>query len=165
MSPDTQWEAGKVVAALRDMHRLEEAHALAEMWLNRVRVDGRLPAGAASLLVYDFLTLQDLSRLEQAETLLRQLPNLLQAQDWSESAYYVLRRWKTVALRLNNAARPSECVMIVKHLIQALDKGDISGRKALGLRREFEALLEEGLKKQKVDASSTTTDRQLKKTP
>ncbi|MCX6854619.1 MAG: serine/threonine-protein kinase, partial [Verrucomicrobia bacterium] len=84
MSPDTQWEAGTLVHALRDLNRLEEAHALAEMWLNRVRVDGRLPPGAASLLVYEFLNLQDLARPEQAEKLLPQLPDLLLGQDWSE---------------------------------------------------------------------------------
>lgn len=143
MSPDTQWEAGKLVEALRDLHRLEEAHALAEMWLDRVRVDGRLPAGAASLVVYDFLTLQGMAKHDQAEKLLRQLPDLLQAQDWSESAYYVLSRWKAVAVRLNTAGRHSECIRIAQHILQVLDQGEISGRKANGLRPEFAKLLAE----------------------
>lgn len=143
MSPDTQWEAAKVVEALRDLHHLEEAHTLAELWLERVRVDGQLPPGAASLLVDDFLTLQDLGRQEQAESLLRQLPELLQGQDWSESAYDVFRRWKIVAARLHKAACHSECISILKHLLQVLDQGEISGRKANGLRPEFEELLNE----------------------
>lgn len=143
MSADTQWQAAKVVEVLRDLRRLQEAHDLAELWLDRVRVDGSLPPGAASLLMSDFLTLRDLDRHEQAEALLRHLPGLLKAQQWSESAYYRLRRWQAVAARLNKAGRPSECSMIVKHIIQALDKGDISGRKALGLRPEFEKLLDE----------------------
>ncbi|MDZ4401971.1 serine/threonine-protein kinase [Prosthecobacter sp.] len=142
MSPETQWQAARAVEALQDLHRLEEAHALAELWLERVRVDGRLPPGAAALLMFDFLTLQELGRHGQAEALLQHLPGLLKAQQWGESAYYVLRRWKAVAARLNQAGRPSECLMIVKHLIQALDKDDISGRKATGLRPEFEELLE-----------------------
>jgi tetratricopeptide (TPR) repeat protein len=143
MSPETQWEAAKVVKVLRDLHRLEEAHAVAEMWLDRVRVDGRLPPGAAALLVHEFLNLRDLGRHEQAGKLLLQLPDLLQAEDWSESAYYVLRRWKTVALRLKNAARPAECIHILKHLLQVMDTGAITGRKANGLRPEFEKLLAE----------------------
>lgn len=153
MSPDTQWEAGKVVDALRNLHRVEEAHALAESWLDRVRVDGRLPPGAASLLVYQFLTLRDLARHEQAENLLRQLPELLRAQDWSESAYYLLRQWKIIAERLHKAGRPSECIMIVKHLIHDLDKDAISGRKANGLRPGFLKLLNEAEEAQKVAVS------------
>ena len=145
MSPDTQWEAGEVVDALRDLHRLVEAHALAELWLDRVRVDGQLPPGAASLLVYDFLNLQDLAKSEQAEKLLHQLPAILQAQDWSESAYYVLRRWKAVVVRLNKAGRHPECISIVKHILQVMDQGEISGRKANSLRPEFQKLLEEAL--------------------
>lgn len=155
MSPETQWQAAKVVDALRDLRRLEEAHVLAALWLDRVRVDGRLPPGAAALLVHDFLTLQDLGRHEQAEKLLLQLPDLLQAQDWSESAYYVLRRWKAVAVRLNSSGRHSECIMIGKHVIQVLDRGDISGRKANGLRPEFQKLLDEALADQEKTAKST----------
>jgi tetratricopeptide (TPR) repeat protein len=150
MSPDTQWEAGKVVDALRDLHRLEEAHALAELWQDRVRVDDRLPAGAASLLVYDFLNLQDLTKQEQAEKLLRQLPEILQAQDWSESAYYLLRRWQAVAERLFKAGRPAECISIVKHVLQVMDKSEISGRKANGLRPGLVKLLDEAEDAQKV---------------
>uniref|UniRef100_UPI0037838E7B serine/threonine-protein kinase n=1 Tax=Prosthecobacter sp. TaxID=1965333 RepID=UPI0037838E7B len=150
MSPDTQWEAGKVVDALRDLHRLEEAHALAELWQDRVRVDDRLPAGAASLLVYDFLNLQDLTKQEQAEKLLRQLPEILQAQDWSESAYYLLRRWQAVAERLFKAGRPAECISIVKHVLQVMDKSEISGRKANGLRPGLVKLLDEAEEAQKV---------------
>jgi hypothetical protein len=143
MSPDTLSQAAKVAEALRDLHRLEEAHALAEMWLDRVRVDGQLPPGAVALLVSDFLSLRDLGRYGQAEALLHLLPGLLKAQRWSESGYYVLRRWQTAAARLNKAGQPSECLMIVKCVIQVLDSGDISGRKATGLRREFEELMEE----------------------
>lgn len=152
MSPDTQWQAAKVVDALRDLHRLEEAHALAEMWMDRVRVDGRLPPGAASLLADDFLTLQDLGKPERAEKLLLQLPDLLQAQDWSDSAFYVLRRWKTVAQRLGKAGRPSECSMIAKHILQVLDEGEITGRKANGLRPDFEKLLAEAEAAQRLPA-------------
>ncbi|MCX6847647.1 MAG: serine/threonine-protein kinase [Verrucomicrobia bacterium] len=155
MSPDTQWETGNVVHALRELNHLEEAHAFAEMWLDRVRVDGRLPSGAASLLVFDFLTLRDMARHEQAEKLLRQLPELLQSQDWSESAFYLLRRWKTVAVRLKNAERHAECISIAKHVIDILDKGTISGRKANGTRPEFQRLLEEALAEQKKNASET----------
>lgn len=154
MSPDTQRQAAKVVEALRDLDRGVEAHALAEMWLERVRVDGQLPPGAASLLVYDFLTLQEMARQEQAEKLLRQLPALLQAEDWSESGYYLLRRWKAVATRLHKAGRSSECIMIVKYVLQVLDKGDISGRKAAGLRPEFEELLDEAESAQQVAAAA-----------
>jgi len=155
MSPDTQWETGNVVHALRELNRLEEAHDFAEVWLDRVRVDGRLPSGAASLLVFDFLTLRDMARHEQAEKLLRQLPELLQAQDWSESAFYLLRRWKTVAVRLKNAERHSECITIAKHVIEVLDKGSINGRKATALRPEFQKLLEEALADQKKAVSGT----------
>jgi serine/threonine protein kinase len=155
MSPETQWEAGNVVDVLRDMSRLEEAHALAEMWMDRVRVDGHLPPGAASLLVYDFLNLRDMGRQEEAEKLMRQLPELLKAEKWSESAYYVLRRWKAVAWRLNNADRHSECINIAKHIIEILDKGSISGRKANGTRPEFQKLLEEALAEQKKTSSGT----------
>ncbi|MFN0079540.1 MAG: protein kinase domain-containing protein [Prosthecobacter sp.] len=164
MSPDTQWEAGKVADALRDLHLLEEAHALAALWLDRVRVDGRLPAGAASLLVYDFLTLQDMARHDQAEKLLLQLPDLLQAQDWSESAYDLLRRWKAVAVRLKSAERPLECIRIVKHILQVMDEGEISGRKANGLRPDFEKLLEEAVTEQKANARSATAKNQPKNT-
>lgn len=143
MSPDTLSQAAKVAEALRDLHRLEEAHALAEMWLDRVRVDGQLPPGAVALLVSDFLSLRDLGRYGQAEALLHLLPGLLKAQRWSESGYYVLRRWQTAAAKLNKAGQPSECLMIVKCVIQVFDSGDISGRKATGLRREFEELMKE----------------------
>jgi tRNA A-37 threonylcarbamoyl transferase component Bud32 len=154
MSPDTQWEAGKVVDALRDLHRLDEAHALAELWLDRVRVDSRLPTGAASLLVYDFLNLQDMAKHEQADKLLLQLPDLLQAQDWSESSYDVLRRWRAIAVRLKNAGRPSECIRIAKHILQVFDEGAISGRKANGLRPDFVKLNEEAAAAQKVIPSA-----------
>jgi hypothetical protein len=89
------------------------------------------------------MNLRDLGRQEQAEKLLRQLPDLLQAQDWSESAYDLLRRWKAVAVRLKSAKRPSECLRIVKHILQVMDAGHISGRKANGMRPEFEKLLTE----------------------
>ena len=143
MSPDTQWQAARVVEALRDLHRLEEAHALAGLWLERVRVEGRLPAGAASLLVDDFLTLQDLGRKAEAEELLRALPEALAQHEWNESASHLLKRWESVAASLNNAGRPAECIMIVKHVIQALEQGDVVGRKAMGMRPEFEKLLHE----------------------
>ncbi len=160
MSPETQLQAAKVVEVLRDLHRLDEAHALAEMWLDRVRVDGRLPPGAASLLVDDFLNLQDLARHEQAEKLLLQLPDLLQAQDWSESAYYLLRRWKAIVVRLKNAERYSECISILKHLIYVLDKGDISGRKANGMRPELQKLQDEALADQRVAKTGAATKSQ-----
>lgn len=143
MSPDTQWQAAKAVEAMRELHRFQEAHALAELWLDRVRVDGHLPPGAASLLSFDFLTLWDLDRHGEAEDLLKHLPGMLKAQRWSESAYYLLKRWQAVAARLNKAGRPSECSMIAKHVIQVIDGGSITGRKALGLRPEFEELLHE----------------------
>jgi hypothetical protein len=143
MSPDTLWEAGKVVDALRDLHRIDDAHALADLWLERVRVDGHLPPGAASLLVYEFLNLKDLGQHVQAEKLLPQLPGLLQAQDWSDSAYYLLRRWKAVATRLKKAEQPAECDHIIKHILQVMKEGRITGRKANGMRSEFEKLLGE----------------------
>ena len=155
MSPDTQWQAGKVVEVLLELHQLEEAHALADMWLDRVRVEGRLPPGAALLLVDDFLNLRDMARYEQAEMQLRQLPELLQAQNWSESAYELLGHWKTVAMKLKIAERHSECIRIARHVIQVLDKGEITGRKAIGMRPEFQELLEEALAAQKQAASST----------
>ena len=155
MSPDTQWMAGKVIEVLRNLSHLEEAHALAEMWLDRVRVDGRLPPGAALLLVDDFLNLRDMALHEQAEKLLRQLPELLQAQDWSESAYNLLMRWKTVAVKLKDAERNAESISIAKYIIQIMDKGDISGRKATGLRPEFQKLLEEALADEKTAANGT----------
>ncbi len=155
MSPDTQWQAGKVVEVLRDLHHMEEAHALAEMWLDRVRVNDRLPPGAAFLLVEDFLILRDMASHEQAERLLRQLPELLQAQDWGESAYELLMRWKAVAVRLKNAERHSECISIARHVIQLLDNGTIGGRKATGSQPEVQKLLEESLAGQKKAASTT----------
>jgi hypothetical protein len=88
-------------------------------------------------------SLFDQGRHEQADKLLPQLPGLLQAQDWSDSAYYLLRRWKAVATKLNNAKRPAECVHIVQHILQVMDAGHITGRKASGLRSEFEKLLSE----------------------
>jgi serine/threonine protein kinase len=145
MSPDTQWEASKVVQVLREMHRLEEAHALAELWLDRIRVDDHLPPSSASLLVDDFLTLRDQSQPEQAEKLLQQLPALVLAQDWGESAYYLLRRWKAIAVRLKEANRPTECLSIVTPILQVLDQGGITGRKANGMRPEFEKLRMETL--------------------
>jgi serine/threonine protein kinase len=159
MSPETQFQAAKVVEALRDLHRLDEAHALAEIWLDRVRVDGILPPGAATLLVDDFLTLQDLGRHEQAEKLLPQLPGLLQSQDWSDSAYYLLRRWKTVATKLNNAKRPAECVHIVQHILQVMDAGHITGRKANGLRPDFEKLMREAHVDHKKGTSGNASQR------
>jgi hypothetical protein len=68
-------------------------------------------------------SLFDQGRHEQADKLLPQLPGLLQAQDWSDSAYYLLRRWKAVATKLNNAKRPAECVHIVQHILQVMDAG------------------------------------------
>jgi hypothetical protein len=161
MSADTQWQAAKVVELLRNMHRLQEAHELAELWLNRVRVDGKLPPGAASLLIFDFLTLQELERHGQAEALLQYLPGMLKDQQWSESAYYRLKRWQAIAARLNKAGRPSECLMIVRHLIQALDGGGISGRKSLGLRPEFGELLHEAeAAQQKAAGTKSETEPQ-----
>jgi tRNA A-37 threonylcarbamoyl transferase component Bud32/tetratricopeptide (TPR) repeat protein len=151
-SADTLRQAAKVVEVLRGQGLFEDAHAMADRWLNRVRMGDRLPPGAAALLVFDFLTLVDMKQPEQAASLLRQLPRLLEEQEWNDAAFF--NRWQALASRLNKAGRPEECARIVRHLIEALDLGGISGRKAAELRPQLETLLGEALEGEKPSAGS-----------
>ncbi|MCX6857184.1 MAG: serine/threonine-protein kinase [Verrucomicrobia bacterium] len=137
----TQRQAGKVIDALRELKRLDEAHTMAASWLDRVTSDGRLPPSAATILVNQFQTLQDLGQSAEGAALLKKLPALLQAQEWDDSAYF--SRWETLANRLRKAGQPEEARRILNHLLKTLETAPISQRKAAELKPELEESLRE----------------------
>jgi tetratricopeptide (TPR) repeat protein/tRNA A-37 threonylcarbamoyl transferase component Bud32 len=143
MHPTTLRQAGKVIDALRDLKRLDEARTMAASWLDRVTSDGRLPPGAATLLVNQFQTLQDLGQSAEAALLLKKLPALLQAQEWDDSAYF--SRWETLANRLRKAGQPEEARRILNHLLKTLETAPISQRNAAELKLDLQKALQESV--------------------
>ncbi|MFN0077229.1 MAG: protein kinase domain-containing protein [Prosthecobacter sp.] len=141
MHGSTLRQAAKVIEALRDLKRLEEARSLAEAWLDRVRSGGSLPPDAAAIVVNQFQTLQDLGQSGEAEELLQKLPAMLQVQKWDESTSF--SRWEALANRLLKAGKAAEAVRIVKHLLEVLPKSHINERKAAELRPELQKRLKD----------------------
>lgn len=139
MHPTTLRQAGKVIDALRDLKRLDEARSMAASWLDRVTSDDHLPPSAATILVNQFQTLQDLGQSAEAALLLKKLPALLQAQEWDDSAYF--SRWETLANRLRKAGQPEEARRILNHLLKTLETAPISQRKAAELKPELQESL------------------------
>ncbi len=134
-------QAAKVIEALRDLKRLDEAHATAQLWMDRVSSQGHLPPAAAALVVYDFLTLKDLEQTAEAEKLLMQLPEMLAQQKWDESTSFT--RWEAIANRLRKAGRRPEAIHILQKLLEALPQAPISARKAAEVRSKVEESLRE----------------------
>jgi tetratricopeptide (TPR) repeat protein len=116
---------------------------MAASWLDRVTSDGRLPPGAATLLVNQFQTLQDLGQSAEAALLLKKLPALLQAQEWDDSAYF--SRWETLANRLRKAGQPEEARRILNHLLKTLETAPISQRNAAELKLDLQKALQESV--------------------
>ncbi len=141
MHPTTLRQVGKVIDALRALKRLDEARMMAASWLDRVTSDGSLPPGAATILVNQCQTLQDLGQSAEAALLLKKLPALLQAQEWDDSAYF--SRWETLANRLRKAGQPEEARRILNHLLKTLETAPISQRKAAELKPELQESLRE----------------------
>jgi len=132
MHASTLRQAGKVIEALRDLNRLEEARTFAETWLDRVSSADGPPPGAAAIVVNHFQTLNDLGQSAEANALLQNIPAMLKAQAWDESFYFT--RWQALAGRLRKVGRTEEAALIIKHLLAALPTAAISERKAAELR-------------------------------
>lgn len=128
LHPTTLRQAAKVIDTLRDLKRLDEAHAEARLWMDRVSSQGRLPPAAAAIVVFDFLALQALNQPAEAEKLLVQLPDMLERQKWDESTYFT--RWEALASRLRKADKRDEAVHILNKLLEALSTAPLSARKA-----------------------------------
>ncbi len=126
LDPITHRQAARVIDALRVLGRFEEARALAELWLDRVRREDRLPSSAAPIVYGHFQTLSDLGRKEQGEAALRQIPGLMDAQAGDDPA--VCRDWFNLADKLYRAGRPAECVLIMQRLIDLLDSAEVIRR-------------------------------------
>lgn len=134
-------QAAKVIEALRDLKRLDESHATAQLWMDRVSSGGRLPPAAAALVVFDFLALQELGQPAEAEKLLVLLPDMLKAQKWDESTSFT--RWEALANRLRKAGKRSEAIHILQKLLEALPQAPISARKAAEIQPKLAESLRE----------------------
>lgn len=132
-------QAAKVVELLRDLKRTAEAQSEAESWMERVAAEGRLPTGAAALVVNHFLILNDQGKTAEAEASLKRLPAMLAEQDWDESVSFT--RWQALADRLRKAERSAEAIHILRHLIDVLPKAPLSARKVAEIQPKVEASL------------------------
>lgn len=104
-----------LLATLREMNLTEEARELGGAWLERVRlIDGLLPSGAAGLLVQQSLTLLKLQSAADADTLLQQLPALLNQLTGEVSS---LARFLPLADDLLESGRSQEAGAILQHII------------------------------------------------
>ncbi len=141
LDPITHRQAARVIDALRVLGRLEEARALAELWLDRVRTEGRMPSSAAQILYGHVQTLSDMGRKEQAEAALRQIPGLMDAQAGDDPA--VCRDWFSLADKLHRAGRHAECVLILKRLIELLESAEVIRRDVARELPRYQKLLKE----------------------
>jgi tetratricopeptide (TPR) repeat protein/tRNA A-37 threonylcarbamoyl transferase component Bud32 len=141
LHPSTLRQAAKVIEVLRDLKRLDEAHATAQLWMDRVSSQGHLPPAAAAFVVFDFLALQELGQPAEAEKLLAHLPDMLKAQKWDESTSFT--RWEALANRLRKAGKRSEAIHILQKLLEALPQAPISARKAAEIQPKLVESLRE----------------------
>jgi tetratricopeptide (TPR) repeat protein len=137
-------QAAKVIEALRDLKRLDEAHATAQLWMDRVSLRGRLPPAAAAVVVFDCLTLQEQGKPSEADKLLMTLPEMLNAQKWDESTSFT--RWEALANRLRKAGKRLEAIHILQKLLEALPQAPISARKAAEIQPKLAESLREASK-------------------
>lgn len=109
-----------LVATLREMNLTQEACELGEAWLERVRlIDGLLPSDAAGLLVQQSLTLLKLQRAADVDTLLQQLPSLLNQLTGEVSS---LTRFLPLADELVECGRPQDARAILQHIITTCEQ-------------------------------------------
>jgi tetratricopeptide (TPR) repeat protein len=141
LDPITHRQVARVIDTLRMLGRFEEALALAELWLDRVRTGDRLPSAAAQIVYGHFQTLTDLGRKEQAEAALRQIPGLMDAQAGDDPA--VCRDWFNLANKLYRAGKPAECVLIMKRLIELLESTEVIRRDVARELPRYHKLLQE----------------------
>ncbi|MCF7788555.1 MAG: serine/threonine protein kinase [Prosthecobacter sp.] len=122
----TLYRVEACVVALKDMHRSQDAAAMAEAWLERVRKrDGTLPPVAEELLREHALTLRLLKKHVPAEAALRELLAMMDLQKND-----TLRRFadlSNLADTLIQQQRAAEALPLLQQVIQVFEEhGDIA---------------------------------------
>ena len=117
----TLFRAEACIVALKDMHRSQEAAAMGEAWLERVRQrDGALPPVAEELLREHALTLRFLKKHVPAEAALRELLAMMDLQK-----HDTLRRFadlSNLADTLIKQQRAAEALPLLRQVIQVFEE-------------------------------------------
>lgn len=118
MDAVTQRQAAKVARALLALERPRDALTLTRQWLERVHKGGSLPPSAARLVYFQAQALEKLGRPQDADTLLRDLPGLVDEHITDDPPLSL--EWISLAEDLDEDGRHAECALILRRVLRLL---------------------------------------------
>lgn len=154
MDAVTQRQAGKVARALLALERSAEALELMEEWLERVKVDGHVPASAMRLLYYRAEALQKLGRQNEAGAVRLQLPKLVDAAVLKNTAF--CQDWISLVEDLLEDQHNQASSQVLLRLISHLREAEVMHRDVARLLPRCEELLRKAQANEKQALHSTS---------